>query len=274
MFVRLGKSHANAIHHLLRNQLLEVNYSGTWQDIHRAFELGRIEGRRLKFTAHERELLRQEARREFGWDLIEPLPDGDRIQAAAHARNEKLAAQRPSAGFVLVKGNLPSGLPSLPAGCSLRLPIEQLDLASLRCVLVVENQDCFDQLHRFALPELVGQALQVYRGHDAIAEGVRHLLQALPAMPIMVFPDYDPAGLEIAATLPRATHLLVPELTGALLEKGSREDFLNQHRATTYLNRTELGGWAGVWQDMQATGVSIKQQHMLAFGAPLRCIAR
>src|SRR5690606_41658041 len=53
------------------------------------------------------------------------------------------------------------------------------------------NQDCFDQLHRFALPELVGQALQVYRGHDAIAEGVRHLLQALPAMPIMVFPDYD-----------------------------------------------------------------------------------
>ena len=275
MFVRLGRSHAKAVHHLLRNHLVEVAYSATWQDIHRAFELGQLERRRLTFTLRERDQLREEAKRYFGWDLIEPLPSEDRIQAARQARDEKLAPRRPDEGFVLAKGGLPSPLPALPAGCALRISLEQLDVAAIASVLVVENLDCFDQLHRFALPDELHAALVLYRGHGGATRGTRQLLQRLPAdIPVVVFPDYDPAGLSIAATLPHASHVLIPQVTPELLAKGSREHFHKQHLQARHLDNCSLGGWHTVWAEMKQGGVSIKQQHMLVMGVPLYCIAR
>ncbi|KHO65906.1 hypothetical protein [Pseudomonas flexibilis] len=275
MPVSLGRSHARALHHLLRNHLLEVACNATWQDIHRAFELGRVERRRLTFTPRERELLREEAKRHFGWDLIEPLPAEDRIQAATQAIDEKLAPQRPDDGFVLAKGALPAPLPALPTGCALRVALDQLEVAAIGSVLVVENLDCFDQIHRFQLPDNLGDALVLYRGHGAATRGTRQLLQRLPvSVPVVVFADYDPAGLVIAATLPQASHLLVPQLTPELLAKGSREHFQRQHLQARHLDNSALGGWQAVWAEMKLGGVSVKQQHMLAMGAPLHCIDR
>lgn len=250
-------------------------YNATWEDIHRAFEVGRVERRRSKFTPRERDQLREEARHYFDWDLIEPPPVGDRIQAAHQARDEKLAPQRPDDDFVLTKGSLPAPLPALPAVCALRVPLDQLDVAAIGSVLVVENLDCFDQVHRFALPDSLRDALVLYRGHGAATRGTRQLLQRLPAaVSVTVFPDYDPAGLAIAATLPRASHLLLPQLTSELLAKGSREHFQRQHLQAKHLDGTALGGWQAVWAEMKQAGVSIKQQHMLALGTPLHCMAR
>lgn len=275
MFVRLGRSHASAVHRLLNNHLLEVTYTLAWRDIHRAFELGRVERHRLILTPRERELLRKEAERYFGWDLIRPLPSEDRIQAAAQAIDEKLAPQRPDDGFVLAKGALPAPLPALTSSCALRVALDQLDVAAIGSVLVVENLDCFDQLHRFALPARLRDALVLYRGHGAATRGTRQLLQRLPAaIPVVVFADYDPAGLVIAAALPQASHLLVPQLTPELLAKGSREHFQRQHLQARHLDNSALGGWQAVWAEMKLGGVSVKQQHMLAMGAPLHCIDR
>ncbi len=277
MFVSLTRIHAKAVHNLLRNRLLDVPYNSTWQVIHRAFEVGQVERRRLRFSPHERELLREEARRRFGWDLMNPPPDEDRIQAAIQAIDEKLAPRRPDEGFVLAKGVLPfmAAAPTLPAQCALRVPVEHLDLAAIGTVLVVENLDCFDQIHRFALPDGLDASLVLYRGHNALTGGTRQLLQGLPALvPVAVFADFDPAGLAIAATLPHASHMLIPQLTPDLLAKGSREDFLGQHKESKQLDSLELGGWQAIWAEMKQAGVSIKQQHMLAQGVPLRCIAR
>lgn len=275
MFVRLGRNHANAVHHLLRNQLLEVPYNAAWQDIHRAFELGRVERRRLIFSPRERELLREEAKRQFGWDLIKPPPAEGRIQAAAQAIDEKLAPQRPDDAYVLAKGRLPAPLPALPAGCALRVALDQLDMTAIGSVLVVENLDCFDQIHRYPLPEMLGEALVLYRGHGATTRGTRRLLQSVPAaIPVVLFPDYDPAGLVIATAMPHASHLLVPQFTPELLAKGSREHFHRQHLQARHLDNSMLGGWQRVWTEMKQAAVSIKQQHMLAQGTPLRCIAR
>jgi hypothetical protein len=273
--VRLGRNHAKALHHLLRNRLPVVPYTVTWQAIHRAFELGQVERRRLHFSPQDHEQLREEARRHFGWDLIEPLPGEDRIQAAAHAIDEKLAPQRPDDGFVLAKGVLPSPLPALPAGCALRVSLEQLEVAAIRSVLVIENLDCFDQIHRLALPDELDASLVLYRGHGAATRGTRQLLQSLPvSVLVTVFPDFDPAGLAIAATLAGASRVLVPQLTPDLLAKGNRDHFQKQHLQARHLDSINLGDWQAVWKEMKQAGVSIKQQHMLAQSVPLRCIAR
>ena len=266
--VRLGRSHANAVHRLLRNQLLEVSCSAIWNDIHRAFELGRIESGRLKFSPHERELLREEAKRQFGWNLIEPLPAEDRIQAAAQAIDEKLAPQRPDDGFVLAKGMLPSPLPALPAGCALRVALQQLDVASIASVLVIENLDCFDQIHRFAAARRIACVA------DAVP-GPRRRHARYPAVAATIArcrPGCRVSGLSTRPAWRSPQRCRTPAmywyrgLTPELLTKGSREHFHKQHLQARHLDSCELGAWQTVWTEMKQAGC----QHQAAAHAGLR----
>ena len=174
----------------------------------------------------------------------------------------------------LVKGALPAPLPTLPPEMSLRVPLNSLDLAAITQVLVIENLDSFDDWQHYAAPIELAGSLLLYRGHGGLARGARRLLASLPpATPVVAFVDYDPAGLAIAASL-NATHLLLPALDGALLEKGSREHFMHQSRQAAHLDSLELGRWQAVWNEMKRHRCSIKQQHMLALHAPLHLLCK
>ena len=271
----LSLTHRKAIGRALRDRDSEIALGPVWKEIYRYFGIGRIEGRKLRFAHADFETLLKAAVTEFGGDPRESLSTLDRIEAAPYTRDEKQAGRRPDYGYVHAKGALPAPLPALPTGCALRVSLDRLDTDAVTCVLVVENLDCFDQIHRFTLPESLCDALVLYRGHSATTGGNRQLLQCLPAdATVTVFPDHDPAGLAIAASLPRATHLLTPALTPELLAKGSREHFDRQHRQAKHLDSMALGSWQAVWEEMKRGGVSIKQQHMLALGAPLHCVGR
>ena len=271
----LGKTHLNAIHNALRERSGVVNFTAAWQEIHRLFNLGRVERRKLRLSSEELELLRMEAKRAFGWDPIEPLGGQTRLDAAHQAIDEKLATERPDDGFVLVKGALPAPLPALAPGLSLRIPLSHLDLAAIEQVLVIENLDCFDAWEHYPVPIELEGCLVLYRGHGGWARGTRELLASLPnEVRVTAFPDYDPAGLSIAASLPRADALLLPELDQRLLEKGSHAHFARQSRQAAHLEALALDGWQGVWEEIKRHGVSIKQQHMLALGARLRLVPR
>lgn len=271
----LTRSHHNAVHRLLRERLERVEFNRTWQQLHAHFELGRPIGKWLHFDAETRRLLQRLARDEWGFDPLAGVPDGSRREVAAHAVDEKIARRRPDDDFVLVKGALPAQLPSLARGLSLRVALQQLDAAAIARVLLIENLDSFDDWEDYpAAAELAG-SLVVYRGHRGLARGARQLLERVPAAtPVVVFPDYDPAGLAIAATLPRADALLLPELDEALLTAGSGAHFDRQFRQARQLEDAELGDWQAVWKEMKSHRVSIKQQHMLALGARLRLVPR
>ncbi|AJE20612.1 Hypothetical protein Achr_11310 [Azotobacter chroococcum NCIMB 8003] len=252
--------------------------NATWQRIHRDLEVGEVRenGKLLHFSARERDALRQLAEQSWGFDLlVEAVPPGSRAQVAAISRDEKIARQRPDDGFVLLKGRLPAPLPALPPGLSLRVPLESLDLSATAQVLVIENLDSFDDWERYRAPARLTDSLVLYRGHGGLARGARRLLATLPERcEVTVFADYDPAGLSIAASLPRADTLLAPELDERLLEKGSREHFARQSRQSAHLEGIGLDDWQGVWEEMKAHQVSIKQQHMLALGTVLRQVPR
>ncbi|NEX23605.1 hypothetical protein G3480_25580 [Thiorhodococcus mannitoliphagus] len=264
-----------AVHRLLREELEAVERSTTWDEIQQTFELGEPRGRRLHFSAEHRRELRELAQRAWGFDPLAGVPEGNRRQVAASAIDEKIARERPNDGYVLVKGRLPPPLPSLPHELSLRVPLIALSLDGISQVVVVENLDSFDDWHAFAAPAELADSLVLYRGHGGLARGTRQLLSILPEhIPITVFTDWDPAGLRIAHTLPRADALLLPDLDEQLLAKGSRAHFARQHQAAQYLDNAVLGEWGWVWEAMKREGVSIKQQHMLALGVRLRRVAR
>jgi hypothetical protein len=271
----LSKRHMQAVHRLLREGLDSVARSPTWAEIQQAFELGETRGRRLHFSAEQRRELRAQAKLAWGFDPLAGVPEGNRRQVAASAVDEKIARERPNDRYVLLKGELPAPLPKLTPELSLRVPLTALHLDAINQVVVVENLDSFDDWHDFAAPDGLAGSLVLYRGHGGLARGTRQLLTILPKrIPVAVFTDWDPDGLRIAQTLPRADALLLPDLDESLLAKGSRAHFDRQHRAAHYLDSTALGGWSAVWNAMKGAEVSIKQQHMLALGAHLRWVAR
>ncbi|MFL9813107.1 hypothetical protein D7241_07625 [Stutzerimonas sp. VN223-3] len=264
-----------AVHQLLRERQERVPLSTTWKKIHSHFDIGVPEGKWLKFDREQREILRQQAHLDWGFDPLEGIPDGTRLEVAAQSIDEKIARQRPDDGYVLIKGRLPCPLPTLSPELSLRVPLASLNLAAITQVLVIENLDSFDDWQQYRAPSELNDSLVLYRGHGGWARGTRRLLASLATTArVFVFPDYDPAGLFIAATLPRADALLIPHLDETLIRKGSREHSGRQYRATRYLDRSELGNWQDVWEEMKERSVSIKQQHMLALGTTLQVVAR
>jgi hypothetical protein len=263
-----------AVHRLLRERLDKVPRSGVWEEVRRTFEIGEPRGRSLHFSAEQRQLLREQCRLAWGFDPLDGVPQGNRREVAASAINEKIARDRPDDRHVLVKGRLPEPLPSLAFELSLRVPLSGLNADAIGQVLVIENLDSFDDWYAFRTPAELADALVLYRGHGGLARGTRNLLAVLPEnIPVTVFPDWDPAGLLIARTLPRADALLVPVLNETLLAKGSPEHFAGQHREARHLDSAELGGWQAVWDAMKAARISLKQQHMLALGAALRRVS-
>lgn len=271
----LTRSHQEAVHRLLRERQERVELRPIWRCLHAHFETGSADGRWLLFDRDSRETLRRLAALEWGFDPLQGIPDGTRLEVAAHGINEKTARQRPDDGFVLVKGQLPAPLPELPPQTSLRVSLAYLADAAIRQIVVIENLDSFDSWEQYPAPAELADALVLYRGHGGLARGTRHLLGSLVGSArVTVFGDYDPAGLAIAATLPGVSTVLVPELSDSLLRSGNRQHFQLQHRAARYLDSSELGGWQALWEEMKGHGLSIKQQHMLALGSELRLVAR
>ncbi|RKT42843.1 DUF7281 domain-containing protein [Thiocapsa rosea] len=263
-----------AVHRLLRERLDKVPRSAVWEQINSAFEIGEPRGRDLHFSVEQRQLLREQCRSAWGFDPLEGVPHGNRREVAAAAIDEKIARERPDDRYVLVKGCVPEPLPPLGSDLSLRVPISGLNPDAIGQVVVIENLDSFDDWYAFRSPPELADALVIYRGHGGLARGTRNLLSVLPeSVTVTVFPDWDPAGLLIARTLPRADALLVPVLNETLLAKGSPEHFAGQYREARYLDKADLGGWQAVWDAMNAARTSLKQQHMLALGVALRRIS-
>lgn len=268
----LGRNHKNLVHRLLRARQNEVKVNQAWLDIFYHFEVGRLNGNKLYFSAADHQLLRELAQHTWGFDPLDGVPDGSRIEVARSSTDDKLATQRPGDHYILAKtaaGPMPwAGLGQLPQGSSLRLHLDQLDRTGLSSVVVIENLDCFDSWHRFQLPGEMANILTLYRGHDALAKGVRNLLMSLSSeCRVIVFPDLDPAGLQIAHTTPNVSDLLLPKLTPDLVHLGSPDDYFKQNGAIAYLEKANLKSWQCIWQELRTRRTSIKQQHMLAHGA-------
>lgn len=269
---------------LLKSGKAKVAFSQNWRSIHRTLEVGLPDesGKHLCFDRTQLALLRQMVKLEDGLDLLFDDLQGDRCEFAAKSHNEKLAAIKPEANYLLCKfppawecsPRLPASVSlRLPASASLRLPVElALELCRvhrIQYLVLVENLDAFDRWHEFNVPGLLKDALILYRGsgnHSPV--GVKHFLSRLATGPTLVsFPDLDPAGLEIAHTQRGVSQILVPLDLPHLLtlsQVNAREDFFKQSRQARYLDEARMGQWLGLWHFIRRHQLSIKQQHMLA----------
>ena len=192
-------------------------------DFSTAYGIGRGKGAGLLFDANDKvricEILRAEG--------IDPTTDPAAWDRLSRARaldlgpNEKFASAPVKRHRVAIKA-LP-GTPVHLAGQALLLPpVCHLDLDGPTAAglldhdtaLLVENWECFDQVHAIDLDlsRAGDNTLVIWRGDrsDTRVDAVIALLRALD-VPVWAFVDYDPAGLLIADGLPRLAGILAPD---------------------------------------------------------------
>ncbi|MDG2391984.1 MAG: hypothetical protein P8M49_00630, partial [Thalassotalea sp.] len=204
------------------------------------------------------------------------LSQSSYLDVAKISNQEKLAGVKPSDNYVLFKLLADQAISSkphkvLPSNIGMRILIDDIDLLSVKNVVVIENLTAFDHIHLANLPQQLMSALFVYRGHEEHnSKGCIRLLQKLPkTCQIIAFTDFDPAGLKIALTLPNVNACLLPEINQELNSTSHQEDFDKQHASMVFLQNQSSPNLQKFIRAIEVNRLSIKQEHMLVTKTPL-----
>lgn len=200
-----------------------------------------------------------------------------RTEALALGNDEKFTGETVKRRRVAVKALTPSaaidigsGAIRLPARCHLEIDYESVSVGAHDWIIVVENWECFNAIHLAAhYLFFPGEApLIVWRGDSSTtrADAMMKWLSCL-SQPVAAFVDYDPSGLIIAASLPRLTAFVAPdvnELGRLLRENGLHERFQAQlpscQRALDALSSPII---RSVWETIRREGRALPQEHFI-----------
>lgn len=250
--------------------------SKTAQRIVDAFGFGRIVGKRWLLADSEKQRIRDYLASAEGIDPDTP-PDAwrgqSRVAAALLGKNEKLAGRRPREGRIAVRA--PTGLRlgdaaiTLPDRSFLDIPADSPVAYRHDALIVIENFEAFIGFENGAIELPFASPLLMFRG-DAIntPDAVLAFLRSFERE-IVVWADFDPAGLLIASATPRCTGIIAPTSAAEALRDFGRSDlFLSQ---LPQLDALKLPGQCEELGDViREEKRGIDQERMLARQIPLR----
>lgn len=202
------------------------------------FRISRGERRRLK------QWLSQQG---ITWQTPWSTFDGDRLQTAEAAINEKLAKAGATESRILVAtwGGGPlinkQRVPDWEGGY-VSATTASLSAIECDCVLIVENFAAFTALHKVTGDLGRKRILAVYRGDPERSSGLSWArdIAGRAGIPLVAYVDFDPAGLAIALQV-GAEAVLLPRLSALDTVQGSGEDFTNQHIQWEQLKKMAVG---------------------------------
>lgn len=222
------------------------------------YNLGMKQGASLVFTEEDKREIGRILQGEMGIDSATTTSESwkhlGRAQSLQLARDEKFAGRSVGVGRLRLK-TLPGNTLHV-AGGSWDLPCRAdlgVDLAAVLgqeishdALLVIENLQTFDDIHTIGM-DVMGSLpardpLVIYRGDTqggARADTIHALIEST-ILPVYAFVDYDPAGLVIAAGLPRLEKVLAPSLQdlGTLIQThGIAKRYLEQVAAANHALR-------------------------------------
>lgn len=201
----LKRRQLQAIQRLLQSNAQKVKASLVWKEINEVEGIGEVSGEYICFTHSELGTLRKLIENIEGVDLREQQLEGTRTEVAGFAKNEKLSNEAPFASCLLLATRSSDGVPLKPGSCEcpskgfLGVSLEDIDLSEVKQLVLIENGQAFRDWHLYQFPEILSNALFVYRGHGSNAQLVKQLFQSLSDDSLKVgFFDFDPAGIDMA----------------------------------------------------------------------------
>jgi len=277
----LSKGHIGTLSRFFRNdvQMLLSVSAKLKNHLEQNFDLHH-NGKGFLFNQTSKQCFREQIEQLYpDLNMRQGLPKGlDRIGVVSHVQDDKLADVKPNDNFILAttyngKLSVFGCAINLPLGVSLRLPLTSIDNTCLKALIVVENQDVFDNWHLANIPSELHDALVLYRGHDSMAKGLKTLLESLEGnIEVMMCPDLDPKGLESCFTTPNINALLAPnieDIQTQLIQHSQMQKFMDQHNSVSYLKKQQWAAWNPLIQHLVENNLAIMQQAVLALKLPL-----
>lgn len=242
-------------------------------------QVGERKGQSIYITPAQKQVIRKLLNSEgVNADTPPDAWDGlTRAEALSVSNNEKFTHEPVKRRRVAIKALLPSRplilngqSLLLPARCHVEVDYAELgDMAQHDWIVVVENWECFNDIHvaadSLAFP---GQnPLIVWRGDkdsvrsDSMLAMLRNLKQ-----PVAAFVDYDPSGMVIARSLPRLKIVVAPPLDelARMMQRGLIERYMDQIAGCrAVLEQIDIACVAAVWDVIQLSGRALPQENFL-----------
>jgi len=238
--------------------------------------VGERKGQSIYMTANQKHVIRELLTSEgVGADTSPEAWNGlTRAEALSVGYNEKFAQEPVKRRRVAIKA-LRSSVPLVLNGQSLLLPVrshvevdyaELGDMAQHDWIVVVENWECFNDIHVAAgnLPFPGQNPLIVWRG-DKDSVRVDSMLAMLCNLkqPVAAFVDYDPSGMVIARSLPRLKMVITPPLDtlARMMQNGLIERYQKQIAGCrAVLEQMDVACVADVWDVIRLSGRALPQE--------------
>lgn len=199
-------------------------------------------------------------------------PGSARAEAARYGgMSEKSGTRSPHADSVAVKAIGTCALDGhtlrTPPGGYCVLRVADAQRVGADRLLVVENLESFREIEKYSwIHHGTDRVLVVFRGDYFLGAGDVNRLLARRSEPVWGFFDFDPAGLGMAAALPRLERLVLPEPEWLLRHaKGSRsiELFeLSRPQWEHVLQAATHPQVAKAWEILRQTRAGIPQERM------------
>jgi hypothetical protein len=242
-------------------------------------QVGKLKGKSIRMTPTQKQVVRELLASEGvsadtspdAWDCL------TRTEALSVGHNEKFAQEPVKRRRVAIKVLLPSRPLALngqslllPARCHVDIDYAELgDMAQHDWIVVVENWECFNDIHVAAgnLPFPGHNPLVVWRGDkdsvksDSMLAMLRNMKQ-----PVAAFVDYDPSGMVIARSLPRLEMVVAPPLDALskMMQNGLVERYMDQIAGCrAVLEQRDVVCVTVVWDVIQLSGRALPQEAFL-----------
>lgn len=269
--------------HLRRGEKFKL--SASFKQLVRDYQIGHIDAGYFYFNETDKlSLIELVAREHQGVHLFrDPYPEPQRrTQLALTERNEKRGAIKVSADFVLVNSlenlRLNQQCIALSPVCSLGqyLCVFEIESIEHRQIVLVENLIVMANLARLHIPASLKDALWLYRGdlqaHQQTGTAYSFFRRFQESHQLICFSDLDPSGLQITLTSGATQCLTLANSQDLSLDlQGEEEQWFTQQQAIRYLNKQAQlpDACATLFQQMQQTQKTLKQEHMLAHSLEL-----
>jgi len=233
--------------------------------------LGRMQGSRIYYRTEDF-LSAQHKLISRGFDVARPQGSYTRGDSP-RGLSEKSGAQKVTHGLVAVSTlNMPV-LP-VPARGFLAMPWADVLTLPYEVLLLVENLDALQRIGEFAWLEdyVKGRpVVALYRGAPSwFRTHPAAILVDSDTRPILAFFDFDPAGLAMAASIPRREALCLPKwdlLNAAMLDQQRRNLYVQSYdEKRAQLDAVTDPEIALAWKRMQQLALGLDQEHFPSTG--------
>jgi hypothetical protein len=190
-----------------------------------------------------------------------------RIESALHVDNEKFAGKKPREGRILIRGKrnavqLNGKTYELIGNAALDVDLCEIKSIDHDCLMFVENFEAFICAEKTIINNFrFANPLYVYRGDNLSSPKAAKKLAEKASLPVVVFADFDPQGLNIAASTPNIFGAIFPVDHKHL----QRNDLFIKQRNLLGSTEKYPKPWRKLIAEMIDNKRGMGQEHMIAY---------